>query len=158
MHLLCVSSHGREPVWQQWLLAMTQLSQTQTRNSPPPEPCQICILSLTDTSACLCRERNTAYAFLLRASGWSILGQLPHWALSPGFGLQDGMLITSLLVQGEEFGDVNRSSKMRSPPESRGGGGDGGSQEDECISGENCDLHPGERPEMAAGKATRVFT
>lgn len=68
------------------------------------------------------------------------------------------MLITSLLVQGEEFSDVNRSSKMRSPPESRGGGGDGGSQEDECISGENCDLHPGERPEMAAGKATRVFT
>lgn len=46
---------------------------------------------------------------------------------------------------------------MRSPPESRGGGGggDGGGQEDECVSGENCDLPPGEKARNGSKKGNK---
>ena len=56
------------------------------------------------------------------------------------------------VIQSKEFGDVSRSSKMRSPPESRGGGGDGGGQDGECISGENVDLPPGEEARNGSRK------
>lgn len=112
--LFCVSSHVEGLVKQQGPPAMSQLSQTG-KHKIAPKPCKIYILSLPEISACLCRKLSTTYASSSRGSRWSRLGQVPHCALSPSFDLQDGMLIFPSIHPGQEFRDVRRRSKWRTP-------------------------------------------
>lgn len=125
MHIFCFSVGKEESVKRQWPQAMSLLNQTGKHKTAPQIPHNV--------HAVPSREQNLSpqrtecnICFLLTKLTLKQIGpaSLLCPPSTPGFDLQDGMLIFPLFVQGKEFCDVSRSSKWRTPqnPEQRSGG------------------------------------